>query len=316
MSGSPEVSVVIPTRGRWALLEPTLAAALAQDGVALEVVVVDDGSDDATAAELARVSDERLRVVRHEQARGVAVARNAGIAAASGEWIAFLDDDDLWSPRKLHNQLDASAAAGAAFAYSAVVAVDEDLTATRALPFPPPRDLLRLELRQNAVPAGGSNVIVRTDLLRRLGGFDERLYHLADWDLWVRLAEAAPAAACPEVDVAYVEHGMNMHMSELGRIRHEFTYFADKHRELGRRQGVELDLLGFELWMAWSHRRSGHPGKAAWLYLRGGVLHRSPKNLARAAWMVVPGVSKEPGGPPAPPTPEWLRELGSRGRGR
>ena len=127
---------MIPTRGRWALLEPTLAAALAQDGVALEVVVVDDGSEDGTAAELARVGDERLRVVRHEQPRGVAVARNAGIAAASGEWIAFLDDDDLWSPRKLRNQLDASAAAGAEFAYSAVVAVDEDLTATRALPFP------------------------------------------------------------------------------------------------------------------------------------------------------------------------------------
>jgi glycosyltransferase involved in cell wall biosynthesis len=275
-------------------------------------VVVDDGSRDETAVQLAEVGDERLRVVRHERPRGVAVARNAGIAEARGEWVAFLDDDDLWSPYKLRNQLNVSADSSADFAYSAVVAVDEQIRVTRALPFPSPDELLQLELRQNAVPAGGSNVTVRTDLLQRLGGFDERLYHLADWDLWIRLADTARAAASPEVDVAYVEHGLNMHMSELARIRGEFSYLVEKHRELGRRHGVDFDPLGFGLWMAWAHRRSGHARKAAWLYLRAGVLHRSPKNLARAAWMIVPGVPKEPGGPLPPPTPEWLAALRRR----
>jgi glycosyltransferase involved in cell wall biosynthesis len=306
---SPEVSVVIPTKGRWSLLKETLAGALAQEGVAFEVVVVDDGSRDETAVRLAAVGDDRLRAVRHERPRGVAVARNRGIAEARGEWVAFLDDDDLWSPCKLRNQLDVAAAASADFAYSAVVAVDEQITVTRALPFPPPDELLRLELCQNAVPAGGSNVIVRTDLLQRLGGFDERLYHLADWDLWIRLADTVRAAASPDVDVAYVEHGLNMHMSELGRVRRELSYLVQKHRELNHRHGIDFDLLGFELWMAWAHRRAGHPRKAAWLYLRGGLLHRSPKNLARAAWMMVPGLRKEPGGPSPPPTPEWLEGL-------
>jgi glycosyltransferase involved in cell wall biosynthesis len=309
VEGGTEVSIVIPTRGRWSLLKETLAAALAQEGVSHEVVVVDDGSRDETAAELGEVGDERLRVLRHEHPRGVAVARNRGIAEARGEWVAFLDDDDLWSAHKLRNQLKVSAETSADFAYSAVVAVDEQITVTRGLPFPPPDELLRLELRQNAVPAGGSNVIVRADLLRRLDGFDERLYHLADWDLWIRLADTAHAAASPEVDVAYVEHGLNMHMSELGRIRREFTYLVEKHGELSRRHGIDFDRLGFDLWIAWAHRRSGHARKAAWLYLRGGVLHRSPKNLARAAWMIVPGPRKEPGGPPAPPTPEWLAGL-------
>jgi glycosyltransferase involved in cell wall biosynthesis len=300
---------VIPTRGRWPLLKQTLAAALAQEGISHEIVVVDDGSRDETAAELGEVGDERLRVVRHERPRGVAVARNRGIAEARGEWVAFLDDDDLWSPYKLRNQLKISAEASADFAYSAVVAVDEQIAVTRALPFPPPDELLRLELRQNAVPAGGSNVIVRADLLRRLGGFDERLYHLADWDLWVRLADSACPAASPKVDVAYVEHGVNMHMSELGRIRGEFSYLVEKHRELSRRHGIDFDPVGFDLWMAWAHRRAGHPQKAAWLYLRAGVRHRSPKNLARAAWMMVPGLRKEPGGPAPPHTPEWLAGL-------
>jgi glycosyltransferase involved in cell wall biosynthesis len=301
---SPDVSVVIPTRGRWPLLKETLAGALAQEDVSHEVVVVDDGSQDETAAELAEIGDERVRVVRHERARGVAVARNRGIAEARGDWVAFLDDDDLWSPHKLRHQLDVSAEAD--FAYSAVVAVDEGIRVTRALPFPAPDGLLRLELRQNALPAGGSNVIVRTDVLRRLGGFEERLYHLADWDLWIRLADTARAAASPEVDVAYVEHGLNMHMSELGRIRREFTYLVEKHQGLNRRHGINFDRRGFDLWMAWAHRRSGHPHKAAWLYLRSGLLHRSSKNLARAAWMVVPGLRNEPGGPPPPPAPEWL----------
>jgi glycosyltransferase involved in cell wall biosynthesis len=210
--GTPDVSVVIPTRGRWSLLSLTLAGALGQEGVEHEVVVVDDGSRDETPERLAEIRDDRLRVVRNERPVGVAAARNRGIAEARGEWVAFLDDDDLWSPRKLRAQLDAAEAEGADFAYSAVVAVDETLNVTRALPFPKPHELLRRELRLNALPAGGSNVMVRSGLLGKDGGFDERLYHLADWDLWIRLAADARGAASPEVDVAYVEHGVNMHM--------------------------------------------------------------------------------------------------------
>ena len=102
------ISVVIPTHNRSALLSRTLASALAQRGVEMRVIVVDDGSRDETAAMLARVGDPRLTILRHEQARGVSAARNAGIAAATGEWVAFLDDDDLWSPTKLAEQVSAA----------------------------------------------------------------------------------------------------------------------------------------------------------------------------------------------------------------
>jgi glycosyltransferase involved in cell wall biosynthesis len=303
---APEVSVVIPTRGRWGLLSRTLAGALGQEGVEHEVVVVDDGSADETGERLAALGDPRLRVVRNERPGGVAAARNRGLAEAAGEWVAFLDDDDLWSPRKLRAQLDAAGAADADFAYSAVVAVDGDLNVTRALPSPDPRDLLRRELRLNAMPAGGSNVVVSSALLRTQGGFDERLYHLADWDLWIRLAAAGRGAASPTVDVAYVEHGQNMHMSELRNTRREFVYLVDKHRGLSRDHGVDFDRLGFELWMAWADRRSGNVRRAAWLYLRSALVHRSARNLARAVWMVLPGGSKAPGGPAPPPEPDWL----------
>ncbi len=301
--------MVIPTRGRWSLLKETLASALAQEGVSHEVVVVDDGSADETPARLGELGDERVRVVRHERPRGVAAARNRGIEKARGNWVAFLDDDDLWSPDKLRTQLDVLHASRAGFAYSAVVAVDRERRATRALPFPQPGELMRLQLRQSVVPAGGSNVIARTDLLRALGGFDEQLYHLADWDLWIRLADAAPAAATPEVSVAYLEHGMNMHLTELPKIRREFEYLVEKHRALSERYGVAFDREGFELYVAWAHRRSGHPRKAAAIYLRSALAYRRPKHLARAAWMLTPGISTQPSAPPVPPQPAWLASL-------
>src|SRR5688500_342442 len=97
---SPEVTVVIPTRDRWNLLERrALRSVLAQEDVRLEVVVVDDGSSEPAPPSIER--DERVRVVRHETSRGVPAARNTGIGEATAAWTAFLDDDDLWAPRKL-----------------------------------------------------------------------------------------------------------------------------------------------------------------------------------------------------------------------
>ena len=85
MPKTPDVSVVIPTRSRWHLLSgAALPSALEQEDVELEVIVVDDGSEDETPARLRELADPRLVVIRHETSRGVAVARNAGISAARG----------------------------------------------------------------------------------------------------------------------------------------------------------------------------------------------------------------------------------------
>jgi hypothetical protein len=111
------------------------------------------------------------------------------------------------------------------------------------------------------------------------------------------------------VSVAYLEHGTNMHLTELPRIRREFEYLVEKHRSLSERYGVAFDREGFELYVAWAHRRSGHPRKAAAIYLRSALAHRRPKHLARAAWMLVPGASTEPAAPPPPPDPAWLTEF-------
>src|SRR5688572_3616095 len=107
MSRLPDVSVVIPTRNRWELLSTgALPSALAQEGVEVEVHVIDEGSSDATSQELERLNEPRVHVIRHDRPHGVAQARNAGIAAARGQWVAFLDDDDIWAPQKLRRQID------------------------------------------------------------------------------------------------------------------------------------------------------------------------------------------------------------------
>src|SRR5919198_1326209 len=213
MASAPEVTVVVPTHSRWDLLSTAaLPASLGQEGVDLEVVVVDDGSTDAPAARLADIDDPRLRVVRHDRPRGVAQARNAGIAAARGEWIALLDDDDLWAPWKLRTQIDAATAEGAVFAYGGAAAVAEDRTWVYSLPPADPDTLASVLLQRNVLWGGCSNVLVRADVVRRLGGFDERLFQLTDWDLWIRLSQAGSAAACPEVLVGCIAHRRGIHL--------------------------------------------------------------------------------------------------------
>jgi hypothetical protein len=103
------VGVVIPSRDRWPFLRTAVASALAQAEVDVRVVVVDDGSTDATPAELRAVRDPRMRVIRLERTEGVSRARNAGLAHVDAPWVAFLDDDDVWAPRHLSAMLAAAA---------------------------------------------------------------------------------------------------------------------------------------------------------------------------------------------------------------
>lgn len=281
---SCEISVVIPTRDRWQLLSTAaLPSALGQDDVDHEVIVVVDGSSDATAASLAELDEPRLRMLEHQESRGVAQARNAGIAAARGEWVAFLDDDDVWSPRKLRTQLDAAESERAHFAYGAAAWLDERRAFVRVLAPPRPARLASQLLRWNVIWAGCSNVIVRRDLVQRLGGFDERLFQLADWDLWIRLALTAPAAACQEVVVGYVMQPQSMLLTDRRDVFQEFEYMLDKHAEAARRYGVDLDRARFARWVALGHLRAGRRLDAARTYLRSAVRYRDAGSAVRGA---------------------------------
>jgi glycosyltransferase involved in cell wall biosynthesis len=289
MADAPEVSVVIPTRSRWSLLaRAALPSALEQLDVDHEVIVVDDGSTDETPERLASVGDPRLGVVRNEGSTGVASARNAGIAAARGKWVSFLDDDDIWSPHKLRRQLDAAAAAGATFAYAAGAGLNSEHRFLFAVAQPDPAAVLDLLLRWNVIWCGCSNVMARTDVVRELGGFDEKLFQLADWDLWIRLALAGSAASCSEVLVGYVMHADSMLLTDPRNVFPEMDYLAEKHAAAGRSHGVDFDRALFSRWVARGHRRGGRKLLAARTYARGAVRYRDIGALPRALGSLVP----------------------------
>jgi len=281
----PEISVVIPTHNRWSLLRRTLAGALAQEDVDLEVIVVDDGSEDGTHERLQAIADPRLRVLRNETPKRVAGARNCGIEVAAGEWIGFLDDDDLWAPRKLRTLLDAPGAGEAAVVYSAMVAIDTELDVLGVQEAPDPAGMMDEILCRQAIPGGCSNLIARTELARGVGGFDTELRVAEDWDMWIRLLLAGEgrAARSPQYLYGYLQHGVSSVLLNKDVIEADYERIEAKYAEERRARGVEMDMLNISRWLASNFLRAGDRRGAARLYLRGAREHRSAGNLARAA---------------------------------
>jgi glycosyltransferase involved in cell wall biosynthesis len=156
------VTVVIPTRNRPDFLYVTLTSVLRQRDVDLRVVVVDDASTDDVTSVVSRCGDPRVKVVRQVVRKGVSAARNRGAAEATTDWVAFCDDDDIWSPDKLHRQLVRSWAVGGDWAYAGCVFVDAQLEIHGGTPPLPPDAIIAALRSYNAVPAGASNVLVRT----------------------------------------------------------------------------------------------------------------------------------------------------------
>jgi glycosyltransferase involved in cell wall biosynthesis len=162
---------------------------LAQTFVDLELIVVDDGSRDDTAEVVRARDDRRLNLVRTEN-RGVAAARNRGLALAAGPYVAFLDADDAWEPTKLERQhlaMTETPRVGLCFASAQVVDNDlQPIGMDRAVDRSDYSQALLLE--GNIVAGGGSSVLARTSVVHEAGCFDPGLSQCADWDMWLRLS--------------------------------------------------------------------------------------------------------------------------------
>lgn len=211
---APTVSVVIPTHDRLQYLREAVDSVGAQTREDWELLVVDDGSSDGTVAYLEGLGEDRLRVLERTHTGNVAALRNVGIREARGEWVAFLDSDDRWRPRKLERQLEALEADPAAhWSYTRAVVIDaagaevedEWLGPAPATSGDVLEGLLRHEARI-VMPA----VMARRSLLMELGGFDETLSFCEDYDLWLRLARRSSVRGVDQRLCEVRRHPANM----------------------------------------------------------------------------------------------------------
>jgi glycosyltransferase involved in cell wall biosynthesis len=202
------VTIVIPCYNQAHFLGEAIESALGQTSRAHEVIVVDDGSTDATMEVASRY--ESVRLLRQVN-RGLAAARNSGLCSAQGDYLVFLDADDRLLPHALESGLTCLAAhSEAAFAYGHVKLIAGDGT---PLPTPPQVNVERehyLELLRNNYIWTPGAVIYRRDLLDTVGGFNERVSASADYELNVRIARKYPIRCCGQILLEYRVHGENM----------------------------------------------------------------------------------------------------------
>jgi glycosyltransferase involved in cell wall biosynthesis len=278
----PVASVIIPTYNRAHLVGATLRSVCAQTFPQFEILVVDDGSTDGTEELLAGLRD---RVVYRRVAHGGAsAARNAGLEMARGEYVAFLDSDDLWDPRFLEATVGALIAAPrAGFVYCDYSIFDgvideQGSTQVRCLKEHEKLrgNLFAALLRTDFLCTGG--LLVRRDCFGQIGIFDPALPVAQDWDLWLRLALRYEAGYVDEPLLKVRSHteqisrdGAQVHADNvriMGKLRREHgpevaPYLPIVQRNLARsyralagcqwRAGRPLSALGHGLRMlaAW-----------------------------------------------------------------
>lgn len=266
---NPLVSIVIPTYNRAGLVARAVHSVLLQSYDDFEVIIVDDASTDNTPDLINALqgTDPRIRYIRHEINRGAQVARNTGIHAARGKYVAFLDSDNEWFPEKLHKQMELFSntdnALGAVYcAYHKVSDAGNILNAY----IPRYRGSVYKQALAEWI-TDTSTLVVRKDVLEKIHGFNEDIRTYQEWELCIRLARGCEFDFVPECLSLYHDHTSPSISKDFLTDAHGYLTVVEKyHREILRECGRRT--------------LSEH-------YLRAGRLfiHAERVDLARACFM-------------------------------
>lgn len=208
------ISVIIPAYNAQNTIVETVESVRQQTFQDLEIIVIDDGSQDRTCELLATISDKRLKVYSHPN-KGVSTARNIGIARAQGEYISFIDADDLWTVDKLEKQLATlQANPEASVAYSWIVVMLEspdnrgqvNLFPGKKIPFT--GNIYPKLLLDNFI-GNGSNILAKAEAIKSVGEFEPSFTSCEDWDYYLRLANRYNFALVPEHQIFYRKTSVN-----------------------------------------------------------------------------------------------------------
>src|SRR5438034_1967741 len=218
---TPRVSVLLPVWNGEAFLEQAMESILRQTFSSFELIVIDDGSTDRTAAIAEKVAsgDSRVRVLRRPH-EGLSAALNAGIAAVRGEYVARMDADDISAPDRLRKQvayLDAHPACVAVGAWIDVV--DEAGRQIGLKTFVTTHDEISAALLCGVSPMAHPTIVARCEALRAAGGYDARRYPSEDLDLWFRLGESGELANLGEALLQHRRHKAALGVREREKMK-------------------------------------------------------------------------------------------------
>lgn len=274
-SQQPLVSVVIPTHERPELLREAARSVAAQTYDRIELIVVDDNS--ATPARRA-LSDARLDSLvsvhhaRHSENRGASAARNTGIQAASGEYVAFLDDDDCWKEEKIAAQVRAFRRADERVGV-VYTGIEHVASGQSTVEVPELRGDIARELLVGKSLAPTSTVMIRRDSLQAVGGFDEELPSWNDRDLYLRLSRHCEFQPVTEpLTVRRSKHDTDQLSSDY-ETKRDVTYprFVSKHRSAAARYGRRCErrfLSSASLMLGMAAQKNGRYLEARKHYVR------------------------------------------------
>lgn len=227
----PTVSVLVPTYNRAPLLGEALRSILQQTFTDFEVVVVDDGSDDATADVLATFTDPRLRTIKQAH-QGISRAMNAGLGAARGKFVSRLDSDDLWLPDLLATLLpvlESRPEVGVVYAQADAMEDGRVVAHLQGLPLRYSDDSLRSLVYDDCTC--NIALVARRECFERAGPYDESLMANEDWDMWLRVARDSQFAFVPQVLARIRWHPGNLtglRSGHLGQVLAARTVPLDK----------------------------------------------------------------------------------------
>ena len=279
MATTPLVSVIIPAYNGEQFIGEAIESALAQRGVAIEVIVVDDGSSDQTVERIVEFG-ERVRLFQKKNG-GVASARNFGIARARGRFVALLDQDDRYLPGKLATQIDMmNNCPEAVVCHGNIRMIDALGHALHNGHLGHPTDesmpsgmVLERLFQWNFILA--CTALMQRDAVLAVGGFNERLWGVDDYELWMKLATLGPIIYANEIISEYRWHGENASRNEfrmaLGRLlaREEFLREIPAAWSLLGSKKVRKIIAKYSSDFGYSFYKSGCSAEARIILLKG-----------------------------------------------
>jgi glycosyltransferase involved in cell wall biosynthesis len=224
ISSNPLVTVVIPTYNRVALVQQAIASVIAQTYTNWELIIVDDGSDDGTPEVISKMNDPRIKLLTKPHVGNIALLRNAGVDEGTGEWLAFLDSDDIWIPRKLEIQLFFLLQERKRWGYGGFGLMNDEMQTipNKAGQYLPISGWIIKEVLTTEASVTIGTLMLERTLFAETGGFnqDAELIYREDYELVLRLALKSEALAVPDLLVRIREHE--------GRATNEFEDSHDR----------------------------------------------------------------------------------------